>query len=439
TLRVWAMGVEGEGLIPFARDFERSHPGTRVRVQALPWSAAHEKLLTAFAADDLPDIIALGNTWVAEFAALNALEPLDERLKSSAIRFDRFFDGARSSVTIDDKILGVPWYVDTRLLFYRDDLLRRAGFGAPATNWADWDKQLTALSGPNRDGKYGLLMPINEYEPLVALCLQAGAPLLLDDGTRGGFAQPAVRNAFAYAASLYERGFAARLMHSEVTDYYSAFARGDFVFMITGPWNLGEFARRLPPALGDTWKTALLPGPNGPGAASAGGVSMCLTRASKHKDLAFRFIEHMCTTDQQATFYKATGDLPPDRAAWSVPGLIDDARVRPFFAQLNLAKPVPRVPEWERIANEMTAALERIVRGQAGLDAALKGLDEFAWTTLAKRRSMKGLAFASPCSARPGAAPRSVLTLRSLSTSCAPSRSRKRSELGVSETTGRRA
>ncbi|EGF91776.1 bacterial extracellular solute-binding family protein [Asticcacaulis biprosthecium C19] len=384
-LRVWAMGVEGEALGPFAREFERSHPGVTIRVQVLPWSAAHEKLLTAFAADNLPDIIALGNTWVSEFAALNALEPLNDRLKGSAIRFDHFFDGARNSVTLGDRILGVPWYVDTRLLFYRTDLLHQAGFDVPAVTWDRWDAQLAALS---RDGRHGLLMPINEYEPLVALCLQSDASLLLDDDTRGGFRQAGIRDAFAYAASLYERGYAARLMHSEVTDYYSAFARGEYAFIITGPWNLGEFSRRLPAALQDKWATAPLPGPNGPGASSAGGVSMCVTRASRDKDLAFSFVEYMCNTQQQAEFYKATGDLPPDRDAWPMAQLMEDERTHAFFDQLTMARPVPKVPEWERIANEMTGALERVIRGQVGLDTALERLDAFAWNVLAKRRTL---------------------------------------------------
>jgi multiple sugar transport system substrate-binding protein len=41
----------------------------RVEVQQLPWTAAHEKLLTAFAGDVMPDICQLGNTWVPEFKA----------------------------------------------------------------------------------------------------------------------------------------------------------------------------------------------------------------------------------------------------------------------------------------------------------------------------------------------------------------------------------
>lgn len=394
-LRVWAMGLEGEALGAIAVDFEAQNPAIPVRVQALPWSAAHEKLLTAFAADNLPDVIALGNTWVPEFAALGALEPLNGRLSRSGIEPDRWFDGARRSVTLDGQVLGVPWYVDTRLLFYRKDLLQKAGFDTPAQTWAGWDAQLAALSGARRGGKYGLLMPFAEYEPLVAFCLQVDEPILIDSDTRGGFRQPGIRAAFAYAASLYQKGYAARLTHSEVTDVYSSFARGDFAFIITGPWNLAEFARRLPAGLRDQWGTAPLPGPEGAGISSAGGVSLCIPKASKSKDKAFRFIEYLCDPKRQAGFYRTTSDLPADQSAWPLTGLMRDSRSRTFFDQLNRTRPPPQVPEWERIANEMVAALERVVRGITTLDAALKGLDEFAWTILAKRRAMlelKGVA-----------------------------------------------
>ncbi|MGN6208950.1 sugar ABC transporter substrate-binding protein [Asticcacaulis sp.] len=394
-LRIWAMGLEGEALGTIAGNFEAQNPAGPVRVQALPWGAAHEKLLTAFAADNLPDVIALGNTWVSEFAALGALEPLTDRLSRSGIIPDRWFDGPRKSVTLDGQVLGVPWYVDTRLLFYRTDLLQKAGFDTPSHTWAGWDVQLAALSGAHRGGKYGLLMPFAEYEPLVAFCLQADAPILIDSDTRGGFRQPGIRDSFAYAASLYQRGYAARLTHSEVTDVYSSFARGDFAFIITGPWNLAEFAKRLPAELQDQWATAPLPGPHGPGDSSAGGVSLCIPRASRRKDDAFRFIEYLCDPQRQADFYQTTSDLPADRSAWLRTSLMHDRRSLTFFDQLNRTRPPPQVPEWERIANEMVAALERVVRGITTLDAALKGLDEFAWTLLAKRRAMlelKGVA-----------------------------------------------
>ena len=77
VVRFWAMGSEGEVVTKLLPEFERAHPGIRVDVQQLPWSAAHEKLLTAFAGDATPDLCQLGNTWIPEFVALQALEPLD--------------------------------------------------------------------------------------------------------------------------------------------------------------------------------------------------------------------------------------------------------------------------------------------------------------------------------------------------------------------------
>ncbi len=76
-LNVWAFGVEGENMEKMVRDFERANPDIRVRVQQIPWTAAHEKLLTAFVGGALPDVAQLGNTWIPEFAALRALAPLD--------------------------------------------------------------------------------------------------------------------------------------------------------------------------------------------------------------------------------------------------------------------------------------------------------------------------------------------------------------------------
>ncbi|MCC7219515.1 MAG: extracellular solute-binding protein, partial [Candidatus Contendobacter sp.] len=76
-IQFWAMGQEGERVQALAPEFERRHPGLRVRVQPLPWSAAHEKLLTAYAGEVMPDLFQLGNTWIPEFVALRAIEPLD--------------------------------------------------------------------------------------------------------------------------------------------------------------------------------------------------------------------------------------------------------------------------------------------------------------------------------------------------------------------------
>src|SRR5215813_12758796 len=127
-LRFWAMGREGEVVGELLQEFERD-TGIRVRVEQQPWSAAHEKLLTAFAGDITPDLCQLGNTWLPELVALNALEPLGARVRASQfIAPSDYFAGIWDMNTSNGELYGVPWYIDTRLLFYRTDLLKQAGF-----------------------------------------------------------------------------------------------------------------------------------------------------------------------------------------------------------------------------------------------------------------------------------------------------------------------
>ena len=54
-LRFWGMGREGEVVGELLADFQREHPGLTVRVEQLPWTAAHEKLLTAHVGGATPE------------------------------------------------------------------------------------------------------------------------------------------------------------------------------------------------------------------------------------------------------------------------------------------------------------------------------------------------------------------------------------------------
>src|SRR5262245_5718564 len=81
----WALGSEVEQVRPLFAEFERENPGIKVRIQQIPWTAAHEKLLTAFAGDATPDVCQLGNTWIPEFATLGALAPLDDHVATSKV------------------------------------------------------------------------------------------------------------------------------------------------------------------------------------------------------------------------------------------------------------------------------------------------------------------------------------------------------------------
>jgi multiple sugar transport system substrate-binding protein len=139
-IQFWAFGSEGENVKALIPGFERTHPGIRVKLQVIPWTAAHEKLLTAYAGESTPDICQLGNTWIPEFVTLKAIEPLDPWIRSgTGIGSTSYFPGIWKTNFIDSVQYGLPWYVDTRVLFYRKDVLAAAGFAAPPRTWAEWD------------------------------------------------------------------------------------------------------------------------------------------------------------------------------------------------------------------------------------------------------------------------------------------------------------
>lgn len=389
VVRFWAMGREAEVVGGLIDEFERENPGIAVDVQQVPWTAAHEKLLTAYAADELPDIFQLGNTWVPEFAMLGALEPLQPRVDASReVEQADYFPGIWDTNVIDGRLVGVPWYVDTRLLFYRRDLLQKAGFDHPPRSWPEWERQMAAIKAQAGPGRYAIMLPLNEFEQLLSLGLQQDDPLLRDRDTRGNFESPGFRRALGFYANMFAQGWAPPMSETQISNVWDEFFNGLFVFYVSGPWNIREFRRRAPKGLEQAWATAPLPGPDGPGAGIAGGTSLVLARHSAHKDAAWKLVEFLSRPAVQRRFYSEIGDLPPRRSSWDDPALRDDAYAGAFRDQLERVKPTPKVLEWERIVQEMRLASERVVRGGEDQGKALRELDARVDDFLDKRRWM---------------------------------------------------
>ena len=389
TLRFWAMGREGEVVQELVRDFERENPGVLIQVQQIPWGAAHEKLLTAHVGGSTPDVAQLGNTWIAEFAALRAIEPLGPWLGASrAVPESAYFAGIWDTNVVGGACYGVPWYVDTRVLFYRTDILARAGYRAMPGSWDGWRDAMEAVKRVVGQDRYAIFLPTNEYTPWIIFGLQAGSPLLADDDTRGAFSEPAYRRAAAFYLDLFHRRLAPGVQGSSIANLYQEFERGTFSMYISGPWNVGEFRRRLSPAMQGAWGTAPLPGPEGPasGVSTAGGSSLVLFRASRHKAEAWKLVEFLSRPEQQLRFYRLTGDLPARREAWRDTALANDPCARAFETQLQRVVPTPKVPEWENISLRLQDKVEAMVLGHAPPDSALAALDRDVDRILEKRR-----------------------------------------------------
>jgi multiple sugar transport system substrate-binding protein len=389
VLRFWGLGREGEVVKDLVPEFERENPGIRVVVQQIPWTAAHEKLLTGFVGGSPPDLAQLGNTWIPEFAAIGALEPLDARVAASrALSPGDYYEGIWKTNGFDGATYGIPWYVDTRVLFYRRDLLKAAGYSEMPRTWSGWREAMRKIKGGSKS-HYAILLPTSEWEQATIFGLQERSSLLKDGDTRGGFAQPDFVRAADWYVSLFHEGLAPVVSYTQLGNPYQEFSRGYIAMWITGPWNLGEFRRRLAPELQDTWMTAPVPAPDGqewPGYSLAGGSSLALFRASTQKDAAWRFVEFLSRPEVQTRFYALSGDLPARKASWDDPSLANDEKARAFRDQLTRVTPLPRVPEWEQIAQKMWEDLEGAIRGRETIPAALASLDRDVDLILEKRR-----------------------------------------------------
>jgi multiple sugar transport system substrate-binding protein len=397
TLRLWAMGREGELVTQLIPDFEREHPDIRVTVQQVPWTAAHEKLLTAYVGDATPDLAQLGNTWLPELAALDALAPLDAEIaRSQVVRPPDYFPGIWETNEIDGTVYGVPWYVDTRLLFYRPDLLAAAGFATPPVSWAAWLNAMRAIKRQVGPARFAVLLPLDEYDQLLSFALQEDDPLLREHGRFGNFRSAGYRRALAFYLQIFIEQLAPVTTQIQVPNPWDELARGYFSFFLHGPWSIEEFKRRLPASQQSLWATAILPGPRGPGAGLAGGSSLVIFRRSAHPREAWQLIEYLSRPEVQRQFHALTNNLPPRRTSWDDARLASDPYVQPFRDQLERVRRTPPVPEWERIATEVRFASERAARRispattpdqlAAVVDAAVRELDARVDQLLDKRR-----------------------------------------------------
>jgi multiple sugar transport system substrate-binding protein len=391
TLRFWGLGREGEVVADLIPEFERENPDIRVRVQQIPWTAAHEKFLTAYVGRSTPDVAQLGNTWIPEFTAIRALAPLDSFVSSSQTVMPKaYFTGIWHTNIVGEVLYGVPWYVDTRLIFYRKDILAAAGYDSIPQDWTGWVEALRAVKRKLGRDRYPIYLPTNEWAQPVIFAQQNGATLLREGYNYGAFTAPEFRRAFDFYVQLYRSGLAPVQGLYDVANPFQEFERGYFAMWITGPWNMGEMKRRLPAHMQDKWATSPLPGPRGAasGVSTAGGASLVMFRGSKHKAAAWKLIEFLSRTEQQVRFFELTGSLPARQEAWQRARLAEDPYARAFWTQLQRVTPLPPVPEIEAVVQRVAEYADRSIRGGMPTQAALQALDGDVDRMLAKRRAI---------------------------------------------------
>lgn len=358
TLTVWAMGAEGEKLVAVADAYEKSHPNITVDVTPIGWDVAHQKLVSAAAAGTLPDVMQMGSTFMGEFASLGVLEPVDTE------KFDEedFFPAAWEGNVVDGEVYGVPWYVDTRVLYYRTDLAEEAGIEKAPATW----KEMSALAAAYQEKagtEWGIsLQPYNldAWQNWLPFFYSAGGELI-EDGKPALDGEAAVRSLTEYA-SYFEKGLAKKSVQPGY-DVIKDFGDGSVPMFLSGPWQTTNIADNQPQLKGK-WAVAPVPA-DASSTSFAGGSSLVVSAGSERKAAAQEFVAHLADADTQADWYARTTDLPANKAAWKDERLASDPDLEVFREQMENAEAVPALPKWAEFASKIDAAIESVTQGEA--------------------------------------------------------------------------
>lgn len=392
TVKFWSMGAEAEYVSKLIPQFEKENPQIKINVQQIPWTAAQEKLITAYASDNMPDLFQLGNTWIPQFVILDALEKLDNRIKKSrVVSKENYFEGIWNTNIIENNVYGIPWYIDTRVLFYRKDVLRKAGYSSPPKTWKEFYEISKKIKNiVNDENKYAVYLPTNEWAPYVIFALQNEAELLKQDNCFGNFQSGNFKEAFNYLMKFHKENLAP-IGISQVNNVYQAFTDNYFSMYISGPWNIPEFKKWMINGLENEWCTAPLPSPNDnyPGVSLAGGSSLVIFEKSSKKSEAWKFIEYLSRPEVQLEFYRLINDLPAVKKCWNDSTLSNDKYMKAFYTQFSKVTSTPKIAEWEQIAfSKIQQYAEYAARGVMTTDEALGKLDKDVNKILEKRRRL---------------------------------------------------
>jgi N,N'-diacetylchitobiose transport system substrate-binding protein len=146
TLTVWLQVDAQNGwpdIVASANNaFESANPGWTVNVQYQQWTDHLQKFDATIAGNDTPDVIEMGNTEMTKYMAAGAFTSL------TASKFDnssKWLTGMRAWGTYLGKLYGVPYYAGSRVITYRSDLFKKAGFSKPPTSLSQFQSQLVKV------------------------------------------------------------------------------------------------------------------------------------------------------------------------------------------------------------------------------------------------------------------------------------------------------
>ncbi|GAA2031750.1 sugar ABC transporter substrate-binding protein [Catenulispora yoronensis] len=373
TVKMWVMGDAGNAFKTLTSDWSKQS-GIKVDVQAIPWSDIHTKLTTAVASGNGPDVVQVGYSLVPTFRAAGALADLSSYAAAHpALQNDAYLAGASpKTLNPDGKLDTVPWISDTRVLFYRSDVLAAAGISKPPATWAELHDDAVTLA-KRGSGKYGYYIPQWDLALPVEFAWQAGGDVTDASGAIK-LDTPQLRSAVDYYLSFYKDK---AVPTAADFDQVAGFVSGAAPMVISGPY-LAKSIETQAPDLKGKWATVPLPaGPAG-GTSLFAGSGLGVWKNSKNTDAALKLLDFLAAPATQVKWFQLDGDLPSVKSALSDPALAADPNVAVYVKQLDDAKLLPLNPAWDKVDQDLLDSLNKMALQGADVTQTLAKLAQDA-------------------------------------------------------------
>ncbi|HEY3437922.1 MAG TPA: extracellular solute-binding protein [Actinotalea sp.] len=369
TLSVWVMGDSGANLEAAVKPFTEK-TGIAVDVEAIPWDSVNDRLTTAVASGKGPDVTQIGLSQLASFMDGGALEDISGKIADYPNLASANFPSAVSAENLnpDGGVYSVPWVSDTRVLFYRSDILAQAGFAAPPATWDELRTTAKALAGRG-EGQFGYYIPQWDAPLPVTYTWQTGTDVMKDgkiDLDTDGF-----RAAVDHYLAFYQDG---SVPTASDFDQTTGFISGAAPMLVSGPY-LANAIKEQAPDLDGKWSVSPVP-TDSKGTSLFAGSNLGVWAGSKNVDASLQLINFLAGPATQVAWYKANGELPAVTAAFDDPALADDPLVAVYAKQLQDSKPLPISTAWDAANAAILETLNAIALTGADKAQSLDALNQ---------------------------------------------------------------
>lgn len=370
TIKVWVMGDDGKNFSNLVQDFTKN-TNIKVEVDAIPWGSVNEKLTTAVASGNGPDVMQVGLSLLSTFQAAGALLDINQYVAAHPnLKTENFLDAVSADkLNPAGKVLSVPWISDTRILFYRTDILSQVGFSTPPKTWTQLRDYAVKLAARGK-GQYGYYIPQWDAPLPIQFTWQAGGKVV-DSSGKVTFDTPEFKQAADFYTSFYRQNLVPTASDFDQTQ---GFISGVTPMLISGPYLAKAIADQAPDLAGK-WAVTTLPTEKA-GTALFAGSNLGIWSKSTNVEASLKLLDYLSEPATQLKWYKVNGELPTVKTALADASLASDPNVAVYTKQLQNAQLLPVVPAWDQIQKKLLDSLNNIALKGADPNATLAQLNQ---------------------------------------------------------------